>query len=124
MHRGALVSALLAASYFLFLDFCRTGEAITSLDGIHFIPGPPISVLQDQELVETPSVSQDGVSKKEFHISQSLFAITCSVTDHEGVVLYPLNVQVTLDSPTSGTPSGYPCRALVFELSHHSFVLW
>jgi hypothetical protein len=66
------------------------------------MPGPPISVLLEQELVETSSVLQDGVSKKECHLSQSLFALACSIIDDQGVLFYALNVQVKRDSPSAG----------------------
>jgi hypothetical protein len=66
------------------------------------MPCPPISILLDQELVETSSVTQDGASRKDCHVSQSLFAIACSVSGDEGVVLHPLNVRVALASPSSG----------------------
>jgi len=80
----------------------RAGEAITSLDGVSFIPVPPVCFLLDQELTETTSTTTDGVIKKSAHLDQALFGIACSVDD-ENLTLYPVDIQVKLDTPTSGT---------------------
>lgn len=79
----------------------RAGGIIPSLNGVDFVPAPPLSVLGDQNLIETASRTSDGEKMKQAHTEQELFGICCSVGD-EGLTLYGLDVTVQLDTPTSG----------------------
>jgi hypothetical protein len=93
----------------------RAGDAIEITDDIQLLRSPPVSILLDQELIETAKASSDGGSKKTFRIEQSLFSVACSVSEG-GLTLVPLDVSVHLDSPTA-VPERKSCRALLFKSS-------
>ena len=81
-------------------QFYRAGDAIDSAAGIQLLSAPPISILMDHGLVETSAVTSDGANKKTSYINQSLFSLSCSVND-DGIILFPFDVGVKLDSPTA-----------------------
>jgi len=72
-----------------------------STDGHSFLNAPPISILLDQQLIETATTTSDGVSKKTSYLDQSFFAIACAVAENS-LGLFPFDISVELDSPTSG----------------------
>ena len=83
------------------LSLNRAGEAFDKkVDGIALLPSPPLSVLLDQELIETETRGKDGERKKTSYIEQNLFAIGCTATT-ECLKLYPVDVTVHLDTPIS-----------------------
>jgi hypothetical protein len=95
----------------------RAGDAIENLDGYKYLLAPPISVLLDQQIVETQqeqSIS-DVTRKKKSYIEQSLFAISCSVDKRTPLTLFPFHVTIKLDSITS-TPQRKSCTSLLFTL--------
>jgi hypothetical protein len=79
----------------------RAGGSISSLNGISFLQTPPLSILIDQKLVETASRTSDGEKMKQAYTEQELFGICCSVGD-DGLTLYGVDVNVQLDTPSSG----------------------
>lgn len=93
----------------------RAGEAVDSrilrsADGVggdgaitSFLPVPPVSILLDQELIETLTATSDGVQKKKSYLNQKLFAATCSADKDHGLTLYPLDIEIRLESPAAGT---------------------
>jgi hypothetical protein len=81
--------------------FSRAGDSLTPMDGISFLSCPPISILLDQEIIETSTTTSDGVSKRTAYLEQSLFAIGCGVGD-DGLTLYSFEVNLELRSPTTG----------------------
>lgn len=76
----------------------RAGEAILSLEGMTLLPAPPISVLVDQDVVETAQSTSDGMNKQSSFIIQALFSLSCSISTN-GPILLPLDVNVKLDNP-------------------------
>jgi len=62
------------------------------------LPAPPISVLIDQDVVETAQSTSDGTNKQSSFIDQSLFSLSCSISTN-GPVLLPLDVSIKLDNP-------------------------
>ena len=72
-----------------------------SLDGVSFLPTPPLSILLDQQMVESSRTTSDGVSKKTSYLKQTLFCLVCAANE-DALALYPLDVGVNLDSPTKG----------------------
>lgn len=72
-----------------------------SLEGHSFLRAPPLSVVLEQQMVETATKTSDGANKKSAFLTQSLFGVTCSVRD-ESLLLYPLEVNMKLDTPTAG----------------------
>jgi len=83
------------------------------LEGIDFLAAPPISILIDQELVETATRTSDGTNKKTLYIDQSLFSIACAVND-EKLTLFPLNISAKLDTPFA-FPHVLSCTLLQFN---------
>lgn len=65
------------------------------------LQAPPISILIDQEVIETSTTTSDGMNKKSSYIDQALFSLSCSIDDKDGPVLLPLDVNVKLDTPTA-----------------------
>lgn len=84
---------------------CRAGSTIDSADGDDdnksYIPAPPVSVVLDQKVVQTDSVSNEGEKKKNAYLERDLFALWCSAAD-DGIRLYGAKVKVHLDTPYSG----------------------
>jgi len=76
----------------------RAGPAVQAIDGMEFLAAPPISILIDQETVETATKTSDGMNKKATYLDQSLFSIACAVND-DGLTLFPLNINAKLDTP-------------------------
>ncbi|GAX22632.1 hypothetical protein FisN_17Lh124 [Fistulifera solaris] len=70
------------------------------LQGMSLLSVPPLSIRLDQELVERTVSSSDGVPKKDCHLEQILFSLSCRISN-DGVVLVPLEVTVQLDSPAA-----------------------
>ena len=77
------------------------GEVMDSVEGMTMLQAPPISILIDQELVETSAATSDGGKKKTSYIDQSLFSLSCAMDDKDGPVLLPFDVTVRLDNPTA-----------------------
>jgi hypothetical protein len=77
------------------------GGNVDTLEGISFLPAPPVSVLVDQQLVEKSSVTTDGEKKKQAYTEQELFGISCSV-DGDALTLYGTEMKVLLDTPSAG----------------------
>jgi hypothetical protein len=82
--------------------FCihRAGETLGPVGGVSFLAAPPVSIMLDQQLIETSSATSDGEKKKISFLEQSLFAIACCMDD--GPTLVPLDISVMLDSPSAG----------------------
>ena len=76
------------------------GESLGSLDGVDFIPVPPISLLIDQELIETSSVTTDGEKRHHAYTVQELFGVSCAAGD-DNLTLYAVSMKMQLDTPTS-----------------------
>lgn len=62
--------------------------------------GPPVSLLLDQEVVESTRVTTDGIKKTNSCLSQSFFSIACVCNDDRGPSLVPLEIETQLASPT------------------------
>lgn len=77
------------------------GGNVDKLEGISFLPTPPVSLLVDQQLVEKSSVTTDGEKKKQAYTEQELFGISCSV-DGDALTLYGTEMKVLLDTPSAG----------------------
>lgn len=77
-------------------------EVISSMNGATFVAAPPVSVLLDQQLVETAKTTSDGVNKKDSFLEQTFFSTTCS-SNAERLVIFPLDIRIKLATPTSGT---------------------
>jgi hypothetical protein len=77
------------------------GGNVDTLEGISFLPAPPVSLLVDQQLVEKSSVTTDGEKKKQAYTEQELFGISCSV-DGDALTLYGTEMKVQLDTPSAG----------------------
>jgi hypothetical protein len=77
------------------------GGNVDTLEGISFLPAPPVSLLVDQQLVEKNSVTTDGEKKKQAYTEQELFGISCSV-DGDALTLYGTEMKVLLDTPNAG----------------------
>lgn len=84
-----------------FIHVNRCGGAVDPQDGVTFLAAPPVGVMLGQEIVESQKATTDGVIKKSSFLQQSFFALSCSV-DTASVILYPLEISMTLFSPTSG----------------------
>jgi hypothetical protein len=97
----------------VFLSSFRTGTFVNPSPGINFLPAPLISIMMDQEIVESSETSVDGAAKKKSTIFQTLFSLACSATD-EGICLHPFDVCVELDSPSS-LPQLVSVDALYFK---------
>lgn len=109
----------------VFLSF-RAGDAIAVLDDVTFLATPPLSVLLDHQLVETSQTTSDGIHKREAHLVQTLFSTLCAVSD-SSLILYPLDVRIKLNSPTSGKLESRgvlcprcSCLPLTLRISIHS----
>ena len=76
------------------------GEAITKLDGLEFLPIPPLSILVDQNIIETTSRTSDGEKVTRTHTEQELFSVCCSADD-SGLTLHGATILVSLASPTA-----------------------
>jgi hypothetical protein len=76
------------------------GGTITKIDGCDFLPTPPLSILVDQNMVETTSRTPDGEKVTETHTEQELFGVFCSAND-SGVTLYGATILARLASPTA-----------------------
>ena len=76
------------------------GEAITKIDGRDFLPIPPLSILVDQNIVETTYRTSDGEKVTQTHTEQELFSVCCSVDD-SGLTLHSATILVRLASPTA-----------------------
>jgi hypothetical protein len=74
---------------------------LENLNGIKFIPVPPLSILVDQRLVEKSSTTADGEKKKQAHTEQELFGISCSVNG-DALTLYATELKVHLEFPSAG----------------------
>jgi hypothetical protein len=89
----------------------RAGETLEPVGGVSFLAAPPVSIMLDQQLIETSSATSDGEKKKISFLEQSLFAIACCMDD--GPTLVPLDISVKLDSPSAGK---YRNRTLFMNL--------
>ena len=78
------------------------GGNIETVEGISFLPAPPVSLLVDQQLIEKSSVTTDGEKKKQAYTEQELFGISCSV-NADALTLYGTEMKVLLDTPSAGT---------------------
>jgi hypothetical protein len=76
------------------------GGAVPAVDGKVFLPAPPLSILVDQNLVETTARTSDGEKTKNAHTEQELFGVCCT-TDDAALTLYGSTMFVRLDSPIS-----------------------
>lgn len=76
------------------------GPPIDPIDGNIFLKAPPISVLLGQDMIETTVVKSEGVSTKNHHLEQSLFSFVSSA-DEDCLCIFPLSVDVKLESPSS-----------------------
>jgi hypothetical protein len=76
------------------------GGTVPIVDGRVFLPAPPLSILVDQNLVETTSRTSDGEKIKHAHTEQELFGVCCT-TDEAALTLYGTTMFVRLDSPIS-----------------------
>eukprot|EP00980_Cylindrotheca_fusiformis_P012669 scaffold3103_cov136-Cylindrotheca_fusiformis.AAC.7 len=76
------------------------GALEASRDGIRFLPAPPLSLLIDQQFVETTERTSDGDKTQTIYTEQELFGTCCSVDDL-ALTMYGLKVNVKLDTPSS-----------------------
>ena len=81
-------------------DLNSAGPSIESINGINLLGAPPVSILLGQDLIETSVMKSNGVSTKTSYLDQSLFSMACAVSD-DGLCLFPLDVNVKLESPTA-----------------------
>jgi hypothetical protein len=70
------------------------------LEGIQFLPTPPVSLLVDQERIERSEITRDGEKKKQAYLLQELFGICCAVNG-DALTLYPIEIKVHLETPSS-----------------------
>ena len=103
-----------------FVHVIRAGGNLETLDGISFLPAPPVSLLLDQQLVEKSSVTTDGERIKQAYTEQELFGISCSVNG-EALTLYGTEMKVQLDTPSS-CKYGYVRRNGRLLLSYDYFL--
>jgi hypothetical protein len=89
----------------------RAGDTLEPVGGVSFLAAPPVSIMLDQQLIETSSATSDGEKKRISFLEQSLFAIACCMDD--GPTLVPLDISVKLDSPSAGK---YRNRTLCMNL--------
>ena len=89
----------------------RAGDPLDRVDGVTLLNAPPLSVLLDQQLIETESKTADGEKKKTSYIEQHLFAIGCAATP-ECLTLYPIDISVHLDTPVAGKSSNWSSLVL------------
>ena len=78
------------------------GDPIEGKETATPIKAPPVAIILDQDLVETVASTQDGVVKKNSFVRQTLFAVSCSISEGT-VVLQPYHVTTEIKSPTAGT---------------------
>jgi hypothetical protein len=76
------------------------GESISAIDGVSLLPLPPLSIMLDQELVEEPFKTSDGLIKKNVHLRQQLCSFAVSATD-ECLKLVPLDISMRLNTPST-----------------------
>jgi hypothetical protein len=95
-----MISLLLPDLTTLCFYIYRAGDTLAPVGGVSFLPAPPVSIMLDQQLIETSSATSDGEKKKISYLEQSLFAIGCCMDD--GPTLVPLDISVKLDSPSAG----------------------
>lgn len=76
------------------------GGPVPSLDGRAFLSVPPLSILVDQNLVETTSRTTDGEKINRIHTEQELFGVCCT-SDDSTLTLYGTCIFVQLESPIS-----------------------
>ncbi len=76
------------------------GGPISCIDGRIFVPVPPLSILVDQNLVETTSRTTDGETISRAYTEQELFGVCCTADD-SALILYGTILFVRLDSPVS-----------------------
>ena len=88
------------------------GEALESASGLTLFPTPPLSILLDQQVIETTKSSSDGVSSKRSNLQQTLFALSFAF-DNEALTLYPMTISVHLDTPSS-VPRRTSCSLVEF----------
>mmetsp|Transcript_23496 Transcript_23496/g.65361 ORF Transcript_23496/g.65361 Transcript_23496/m.65361 type:complete len:869 (-) Transcript_23496:36-2642(-) len=91
------------------------GETIDSMPGFSFFPTPPLSIVVDQQLIETSRTSSDGVSIKKSYLQQKLMGITFATSDQQ-LTLYPLDITVTIDNPSS-VPERKSCAVKLFGVA-------
>ncbi|KAL7580939.1 hypothetical protein ACA910_005756 [Epithemia clementina (nom. ined.)] len=91
------------------------GEALESASGINLFPTPPLSILVDQQIMETTRSSSDGGSLKKCSLHQTLFALSFAHTN-ETLTIYPLHINVHLDTP-SAVPRRTSCAIVPFTNS-------
>ena len=88
------------------------GDAVEKVDGMKFLVAPPISIILDQQLVETQVTTSDAANRKTTYIEQSMFAIGC-VVDKTVLTLVPFDISTKLDSITA-MPQRKSCTTLKF----------
>jgi hypothetical protein len=102
----------------LFHD-ASAGPAIESTEnGTELLGTPPVSILLHQELIESSVTKPDGVSVKTSFIEQTLFSMSCGITEN-GISLIPYDIDVKLDSP-SATPQRTLCTVDDFAMTNGS----
>ena len=89
------------------------GEALETASGIDLFPTPPLSIMLDQQVIESSKASSDGVSSKKMYLQQTLFALSFSCSS-EALTLYPMTVSVHLDTPSS-VPIRKSCSVVSFR---------
>jgi len=99
------------------------GDPFGKIDGHEFLPIPPLSIMVDQNIVETTSRTSDGEKITRTHTEQELFCISCSAND-TSLTLYGAVTHVRLESPTA-IPSRTSATLTNFvELSSGDFMSW
>lgn len=74
------------------------GGPIDNLDGISFLPTPPLSFLLDQEIIEVQT-KIDALTKKSVHLQQRLFAFSVSASE-SCLKVAPLSISMKLTAPS------------------------
>jgi hypothetical protein len=83
------------------LSLIRAGGNLEgSQYGISFLPAPPLSLLIDQQFIETTERTSDGDKTQKIYTEQEFFGTCCSVDD-SALTLYGITVKMKLDTPSS-----------------------
>jgi hypothetical protein len=92
------------------------GDPIASIDGMSFLPTPPLSVLLDQELIEGQTTA-DAVTKKTVHMHQSQYSFVVSVSE-DFLRIVPLEISVLVYSPST-PPTRVAVSSSQFKCVHN-----
>jgi hypothetical protein len=76
------------------------GNLESPRNGFSFLAAPPLSLLIDQEMIETTERTSDGDKTQKIYAEQELFGTCCSVGD-EALTLIGIKANMKLDTPSS-----------------------